>query len=319
MSEPVPPIEREDEGADDEGVELQFDQAELATPAAAGPSCAACKRPIQDAYYEINGKIVCNACRQHIEASLRGGSGLARFLKASVFGFVAAFLGAALYFIITRTTGLNIGLVAILVGFMIGGAVRKGTANRGGLLYQFLALFLTYFAIGLMGLTFVIEQQIKEFQEGRNQAPANPKPAQKGVAVTKDLPKPPAGAAGGEVRAKDIVVPKARPANDPVAKAPNKLAEKDSPIAGDPKKPAEVEAGPPARVGLAGALLLLAAGAVFVVVAAPVITAVQAPISGLIYCFALLQAWRMNKGARLAFNGPFQVAGGGAAFPAKGP
>jgi hypothetical protein len=150
-------------------------------------------------------------------------------------------------------------------------------------------------------------------------APANPGPAQKGVAATKDFPKPPEVAAGGEVRGKDIVAPKERPANDPVAKAPNKVAEKDSPIAGDPKKPAGLEAGPPARVGLAGALLLLAAGAVFVVVAAPILAAVQAPISGLIYCFALLQAWRMNKGARLTFNGPFQVARGSAAFPAKGP
>ena len=40
----------------------------------------------------------------------------------------------------TRVTGWNIGLVAIVVGFMVGGAVRKGTGNRGGMLYQFLTL-----------------------------------------------------------------------------------------------------------------------------------------------------------------------------------
>jgi hypothetical protein len=32
------------------------------------------------------------------------------------------------------------------------------------------------------------------------------------------------------------------------------------------------------------------------------------PISGLIYCFALFQAWQMNKKAKLVLNGPFQVS-----------
>ena len=46
MSDPSPPIEDEDEGAGDDGTELQFDQAEPLTPTSSGPSCAGCKRPI---------------------------------------------------------------------------------------------------------------------------------------------------------------------------------------------------------------------------------------------------------------------------------
>ena len=45
----------------------------------------------------------------------------------------------------------------------------------------------------------------------------------------------------------------------------------------------------------------------FLIVAAPVALAIADPISGLIYCFALFQAWQMNKRVRLAVNGPFQV------------
>ena len=70
---------------------------------------------------------------------------------------MAAAAGAVLYYLVTRTTGYNIGLISVLVGFMVGAAVRKGTGNRGGLLYQFLALFLTYMAIGAMNLTFDLE------------------------------------------------------------------------------------------------------------------------------------------------------------------
>ena len=151
MSEPNASGPEEDDDADLEaGDELQFDQAEYATPAPEGPSCGVCKRPIDDMYYEINGKVFCATCRQRIEAAFRGGSRLARVIKALVFGSVAAIAGAVLYYAIIRITGCNIGLVAVVVGFMVGGAVRKGTGNRGGLFYQFLALFLAYMAIGLM-------------------------------------------------------------------------------------------------------------------------------------------------------------------------
>ncbi len=236
MSGPEPVVDREDEGADDEGAELQFDQAEMTTPASSGPSCDACKRPITDAYYEINRKILCSSCRQRIEASFQGGSGLARFLKASLFGFGAALVGAAIYYGIARVSGLNIGLVAILVGFMIGGAVRKGTGNRGGMLYQFLALFLTYFAIGLMGLTFVMEQQFKEFQgkikdgEAKKEAPAKAVKIEKGAAKNDDRPQNPIVAAGKD-KAKDPTSPITEKAKDASEKAPTAAPEKNAAVA----------------------------------------------------------------------------------------
>ena len=161
------------------GGELQFDQAEFTTPAPDGPSCGFCKRPVEDAYYELGGKICCASCRQQVETAVRGGSSLARVVKALFLGSVAAVAGAALYYAIIRITGYNIGLVAIVVGFMVGGAVRNGTGNRGGLFYQFLALFLAYVAIGLMHVPMLIEQWIKTGEEQAQQAQIVPEKSKK--------------------------------------------------------------------------------------------------------------------------------------------
>jgi hypothetical protein len=299
MSEAIPEV------AQDEGAELQFDQAEMTTPGNGGPNCDACKQPLKDSYFEINGKIICGECRQHIEASLRGGSGLARLLKASVLGFAAAILGAAIYFIVARVTGYNIGLVAILVGFIVGGAVRKGTGNRGGLLYQFLALFLTYVAICLMGLTFFIEQQVKEFSQKQNQAVVNPVALDKDDAKDKGRSKGPAVASDKKEKGKAIARTDA-PATDPAPKAAAEAPEEAAPVAENEQKAAANE-GPPDAVGLLGSLLMFGLILAGIVLAAPVGETMQAPISGLIYGFALYQAWKMNKRAHIAFNGPFQV------------
>ena len=138
--------------------EIQFDQAEYATTVPSGPTCGVCQRAIVDEYYELGGKVFCSSCRQGVETALRGGSRLARVIKALVFGSAAAAVGAVIYYVILRATGYNIGLVAVLVGFMVGGAVRKGTGNRGGLFYQILAVFLAYTAIGAMHLPFLFDR-----------------------------------------------------------------------------------------------------------------------------------------------------------------
>jgi hypothetical protein len=345
MSELSPPIEGEDEDANDEGTELQFDQAEPTTPTSSGPTCAGCKRPITDVYYEINGKVICTSCRQHIEASFRGGSGLARLVKASLLGLGAAILGAALYFIVCRVTGLNIGLVAIVVGFMVGASVRKGTGNRGGFLYQIMALLLTYFAIGLMGLTFFFEDQIKEFRQNKGKPTAVPAQVEKPAATVKNPPKAPVVAVDGakepkgksaalpkeapladnavknppkapvvavdgakEPKGKAAALPKDAPLADNAPKAPVGAAKKSAPIGEEKNENAAAQEVPPENVGLAKALFLLVFVAGFLIAAGPVLTATQAPISGLIYCFALWQAWVLNKRRELAFSGPFRVS-----------
>jgi hypothetical protein len=47
----------------------------------------------------------------------------------------------------------------------------------------------------------------------------------------------------------------------------------------------------------------------------PVLMAIHAPISGLIFGFALWQAWIITKKVKFAFNGPFRVATGAPNVP----
>jgi hypothetical protein len=123
------------------GDALQFDTAEHTTPEVA-MSCAACTRPIQSVYHQAAGKTVCSSCRARLEA-VGGGN----FGKAILFGSVAGAAGWAIYFAILKITNYEIGIIAVLVGYMVGRAVNVGSGGRGGRSYQILAAMLTYVAI----------------------------------------------------------------------------------------------------------------------------------------------------------------------------
>ncbi|PYQ49021.1 MAG: hypothetical protein DMF78_19545 [Acidobacteria bacterium] len=126
---------------------LRFDQAQFATEAAAALGCAACGKPLRDSYYEVNGKTACERCQTEVQLGRSEGSAPGRFLRASVFGLGAGAVGAAIWYAVRAATGYEVGLIAIVVGVMVGGAVRKGSRGRGGWAYQGLAMFLTYASI----------------------------------------------------------------------------------------------------------------------------------------------------------------------------
>jgi hypothetical protein len=125
---------------------VQFDRAEYeSTP---GPAeCAECQQALAGYYYDVNGQTVCERCRYNIESAHAGGSAAGRLLRAAGAGFVAAILGAALYYVISALSGYEFGLIAIVVGYGVGAAVRWGSNGRGGWVYQTLAIVLTYLAI----------------------------------------------------------------------------------------------------------------------------------------------------------------------------
>ena len=126
---------------------LQFDRAESGDQGSTPASCSRCKQPLRGSYYEANGAVVCEACRTALEQEWNRGSSAGRFGRALVFGIVAAAVGAGLYYAILALTGYELGLVAIVVGLMVGVAVKKGSNGRGGWRYQALAMFLTYTSI----------------------------------------------------------------------------------------------------------------------------------------------------------------------------
>jgi hypothetical protein len=124
---------------------MQFDVAEYSTankPAAA--TCAACKRPISQVYYTANEAAICQTCHAQHAAAFAGGSKLKRVFAATGLGLLAGLAGAALWYLVRVAANLQLGLIAIVVGFGVGIAVRKGSQGRGGWFYQTLAIVLTY-------------------------------------------------------------------------------------------------------------------------------------------------------------------------------
>jgi len=149
--------------------ELQFDAvAPLTTSAsttatAAGAtvhrvSCVGCQRTLDAEYFDVNGQVTCQACSEAFARHAETPRGPGVLGRAGLFGFIAALLGAALYFAVIAITRLEIGLVAIAIGYMVGYAVRRATNGRGGRRFQILALALTYWSVGLAYLSLAFPE-----------------------------------------------------------------------------------------------------------------------------------------------------------------
>ena len=144
--------------------ELQFDRVEGQSGQVSGGACAECGQPLRDVYYEVNGRVLCERCRRAAEAIWAAGSSTGRFGKAVVFGIAAAAAGSALYYGVLALTGYEFGLIAIVVGFLVGAAVKKGSQGRGGWQYQTLAMFLTYTSIVSSYVPLIIREALKPEQ-----------------------------------------------------------------------------------------------------------------------------------------------------------
>ena len=133
---------------------LGFDKVDGSTGQLA---CEFCQSQIHDAYFDVNGQTTCQKCRYTVEDQRNNGSSAGRFFRALFAGSVAAGVGAGIYYAVLALTGYEFGLVAILVGFMVGVAVNWGSSGRGGWVYQALAVVLTYGAIVSTYVPFVFE------------------------------------------------------------------------------------------------------------------------------------------------------------------
>jgi hypothetical protein len=142
---------------------LQFDRVSTDAPAVGEAAsraviCKACKKPISSDYYHLNGTITCESCRTAIAAAYATPEGLKPFARAMGLGILAAIAGAALYYGVIAIANLEIGIIAIAIGYMVGWAVRKGADGRGGLRFQILAVALTYWAVGLAYAPLILNQ-----------------------------------------------------------------------------------------------------------------------------------------------------------------
>ena len=129
--------------AQSEEAALDFDKAVYAQPVAT-QACAACKQNIIREYYEVAGQVICAGCRDRVAGTLPD---KLVFLRALLYGGLAAAAGTLVWSLIIYLTNYELGLIAIVVGVGVGIAVRKGSRGRGGWKYQTLAMALTYISI----------------------------------------------------------------------------------------------------------------------------------------------------------------------------
>lgn len=146
---------------------LQFDTALLKGGGAPGDTralvCDGCAQPITSTYYDVSGRTTCAACRTTLGTLLETPSGIAPIVKASLFGMAAGIAGAIVYYAVIAITNFEIGIVAILIGYMVGYAVHKG-AGGGGRRFQVLAIALTYGAVALAYAPIVVKAAIEARQ-----------------------------------------------------------------------------------------------------------------------------------------------------------
>ena len=147
-----------------DGQALQFERATSVPGVPPSPVvvCTACKLTIATQYYDVNGHPLCGTCRAAVVAAAQTPKGMAAFVKAALFGAGAGIVGAAIYYAVIAIAQLEIGIVAILIGYMVGYSVRRGVNGRGGLRFQVLAAVLTYMAVAMAYTPVAIQEAMRD-------------------------------------------------------------------------------------------------------------------------------------------------------------
>jgi hypothetical protein len=157
------------------GQELQFDRVSSGPTSSAPAStlaatCVACQTSIETEYYAVNGHVLCDRCRAAAESTAETPRGIVPFLTAGAFGLGAGIVGAVIYYAVMAIANLEIGIVAILIGYMVGYSVRKGARGRGGRRFQVLAVALTYASIALAYTPIAVKQAMDDERSAQKTA-----------------------------------------------------------------------------------------------------------------------------------------------------
>jgi hypothetical protein len=83
-------------------------------------------------------------------------------VRGILFGVGGASVGLILYSAFGIITGIEIGYVALAVGWLVGTAIKKGSNGVGGRRYQIAAVALTYAAVSLSAVPIGISYMMKE-------------------------------------------------------------------------------------------------------------------------------------------------------------
>jgi hypothetical protein len=265
--------------------ELQFDRV---AQASSSITCAKCSRVVTTYYYTVDDASVCSSCKRAIDAEwARRKTGIWR---AAAYGFGAAVVGAAIYYGVIAITNLEIGIVALLIGYMVGYAVRRG-AGRGGRRLQVLAAALTYLSVGMAYSPLAL----KPILTGHATSLITKK-----TTATKSAPAPAASP---------------RPAA-PAARSGDSAAASPPPVASTPRKTTRSTSSFRRRQITLRVFVMAVGALVLFVTILPIVAIIGSMpaglISALIIGIGMLRAWRMtadtgSDAGVTVIAGPFRV------------
>jgi hypothetical protein len=174
---------------------LQFRRAQPidSGEAPAAKSCAACKQPVTGEYFQVQNQVICPSCAAKIRIGQQSQRPVSLF-RPIIYGAGAALAGCILY-AIPLAIGFQIGIVALVVGYMVGKAIRHASYGTGGRAQQVLAVAFTYLAISASIVPAVFFMGIKQAAAARSTAKNQPvKPPL--IQPVKPMPSPAKLAAG---------------------------------------------------------------------------------------------------------------------------
>jgi hypothetical protein len=140
--------------------DLQFDKAEFTGDSAGSQPCVACKRSFSGPYFHAQGHVVCPACAERIQSGQQAPPAIS-LAKAALYGCGAGLLGCTIYAAVAILFDIEFGLIAILVGWLVGKAIRHASGGLGGRPQQILAVVITYFSITTSYIPVYIAHEVK--------------------------------------------------------------------------------------------------------------------------------------------------------------
>ncbi|MBY0400191.1 hypothetical protein K2X89_07845 [Myxococcota bacterium] len=200
---------------------------------------------------------------------------------ASLWGF----LGAAVWWAVRVFAQLEIGFIAIAIGYFVGKAVFSASGHRGGTGYQVLAVALTYFWICANYVPDIVSGLMNPVQAEETDDPS----AHASDSASEDLA-----------------------AEAPLGDSPDaESAQSELEPANAAQSPSPTDEPPPGNLGIA----IVAIGAIVfgLALSAPFFDLANNLIGLLIIFFGLWQAWSSNQRANVAVAGPFAVGVAGSA------
>jgi hypothetical protein len=144
--------------------------------------CRICNGAISGEYFRVNSQMACGKCAQEAREGQPSDSHAA-FARGLLMGMGAALVGLIIYSTFAIATGMTIGYLALVVGWLVAKGMMKGSNGMGGRRYQIAAVLLTYAAISLSAIPIWITVAVKD-------AKAKTHPATQSAVSSSSVPGP---------------------------------------------------------------------------------------------------------------------------------